>query len=162
MPLAALFTLQFYGPACAAMVVSDALGTLDQAGARMDKRFALTVDGQGTAVTLRPYRLRTFALDAGGAGYLHLATPKRNVRAGLTVTLGALSQDDVTGAVLEAKVEGDLTLKGALRYLLSVAQGNATGLGGPDVAYKSLDGGTTRIAGSVVDGTRTITTRNPA
>jgi hypothetical protein len=154
--------LTYYGPACAAMVVTDAIGTLDLAGARMDKRFALTVEGQGTAVTLRPYRLRAFELDVVGTGYLHAATPKRNVRAGLTVTLGALSQDDVTGAVFEGKIEGDLTLKQALRYLLAVAQGNATGLGGPDVAYKSLDGGTTRIAGSVVDGTRTITTRNPA
>lgn len=68
-----------------------------------------------------------------------------------------LSQDDVTGAVLEAPIEGDLTLKQALRILLAHAAGDATGLDG-NPAFKSLDGSKTRVGGTIASGTRTITT----
>jgi hypothetical protein len=76
------------------------------------------------------------------------------------VKIGNLSQDDVTGAVLEAKVEGDLSLKQAIRLLLAVNAGNAAGLDGSAIDYKSLDGATTRVAGTITAGNRTITTRD--
>lgn len=70
-----------------------------------------------------------------------------------------LSQDDVTGAVLEADVEDGITLKQALRLLLAVAAGDATGLDG-NAAFKSVDGSKNRIAGTRSGGSRTITTRD--
>jgi hypothetical protein len=85
--------------------------------------------------------------------------PRKRQRFALSVSIGgALTQDGVTGAVLESKVEGDLTLKQALRILLAHAAGNATGLEGASPVFKSMDGSKTRIAGSYTSGTRTVTT----
>jgi hypothetical protein len=160
MPLASTFALQWYGNCCAAMVIGAASG-VEAFNAKRSVRAGISITGIGTVHVFRPYRARYAALVCNGIGVLHVAAPKRRIRAGLSVSVNDLTKDDVTGAVLEGKVEGDLTLKQALRQLLAVAQGNATGLGGPDIAYKSMDGSVTRVAGTVVAGTRTITARNP-
>lgn len=156
MPLASLYSLHWYGPACAAMVV-DASGSA-QISARRTIAPALNVVGTGTA-DMRPYRGRRAALDTGGAGTLYMR-PARSVRAALRVTVSELSQDDVTGAVLESKIEGDLTLKQTLRLLLAMAANDATGLEGATPVFKSLDGSKTRLAASYSGGNRTITTRD--
>jgi hypothetical protein len=157
MPLAALFGLQWYGPACAALVGADAVGTV-QAQPVMHQRAGADIAGQGTAHVLRPYRGRALALSAVGAASMQ-GQPRMNSRFALAVSIGGtLTQDDVTGAVLESKVEGDLTLKQALRILLSHAAGDATGLEGASPAFKSLDGSKTRIAGTYASGTRNVTT----
>jgi hypothetical protein len=70
-----------------------------------------------------------------------------------------LSQDDVTGAVLEEVIEGGLTLRQVLRLLLAHSAGNASGLESNPV-FKGMDGTTTRLAGTVSGGTRTITVRD--
>lgn len=157
MPLASLFSLQWYGPATAALVVSDALGEVGEATPHQTMRAALDVLGNGDAPLLRPYRGRNAALDVGGIGTLHVAGARMSIRTGLEVLVSELSQDDVTGAVLEAPIEGDLTLKQALRILLAHAAGDATGLDG-NPAFKSLDGSVTRVAGTISGGNRTITT----
>lgn len=157
MPLASLFSLQWYGPATAALVVSDALGELGEATPHQTIRAALDVLGIGDAPILRPYRGRNAALDVGGEGLLYLAGARKSIRTALSVYVSELSQDDVTGAVLEAPIEGDLTLKQALRILLAHAAGDATGLDG-NPAFKSLDGSKTRVGGTIASGTRTITT----
>jgi len=156
MPLASLASLQWYGPATAALVMGDAQGTLLEATPHQTMRAAVYVLGFGDAPLLRPYRGRNAALDALGEGVLLNGGAKKRLRSGFTVTLGALSQDDVTGAVLEAPVEGDLTLRQALRILLAHAAGDATGLDG-NPAFKSQDGTKTRVAGTISGGTRTIT-----
>lgn len=74
--------------------------------------------------------------------------------------VNAITQDDVTGAVLEAKIEGDVTLKQALRLLLAISQGDASGLEGGSPAFKSLDGSKTRVSATYAAGTRTITARD--
>ena len=96
---------------------------------------------------------------AGGTGLLTSQARKR-VRPALSVAIGgALTQDGVTGAVLEARVEGDLTLKQAMRILLAHAAGNATGLEGTSPEFRvATDSGKTRIAGTYAGGTRTVTT----
>lgn len=157
MPLASLAALQWYGPACAAMVVADSVGTLDIAQPATSVRAAISVLGAGDAPLLRPYRMRNAAVQGAGLGDMPLARPVKRVRAGLRVVVSELSQDDVAGAVLESPIEGTLTLKQALRILLAQAAGNATGLDG-NPAFKSLDGTTTRVAGTISGGTRTITT----
>ena len=112
----------------------------------------------GTAQVLRPYRGRAFDLNVLGDGAMQSQPRKRN-RFALAVSIGGtLTQDDVTGAVLESRVEGDLTLKQALRILLAHAAGDATGLEGTSPAFKSMDGSKTRIAGTYSAGTRFVTT----
>lgn len=156
MPLASTASLQWYGPAAAAMVVDSAGSAVAQPVREI--RPSVTVDGQGIAGVLRPYRGRYFAVDILGAGSV-VAQPRKNIRPALDVSIGGtLTQDDVTGAVLESKVEGDLTLKQALRILLSHAAGDATGLEGASPEFKSLDGSKTRIAGTYSGGNRNVTT----
>lgn len=71
-----------------------------------------------------------------------------------------LSQDDVSGAINNTVIEGDLTLKEALRLLLAFAQGNATGLESGAPVFKSLDGTKDRIVATYSNGTRTVTARD--
>lgn len=71
-----------------------------------------------------------------------------------------LSPESLAANVLNAVVEGEVTLAQVLRILLAHASGDATGLDS-DPAFKSRDGATTRIAGTISGGTRTITTFDP-
>lgn len=153
-------TLTYYGPATAALIGEDSIGELTSATPRQWMRGGLNVLGLGDAPLLRPYRGRNAALTALGEGFLHGAGAKKRIRSGLSVFVSSLSQDDVTGAVLEAVVEGDITLKETLRLMLAYVAGNASGLD-TNPAYKAMDGTTTRLAGTISGGTRTITTRNP-
>ena len=159
MPLASTAALQWYGPACAALVADPGAGALLGATPRQNMRGGISVLGTGDAPLLRTYRGRAFALTVDAQGVLHAATPTQRKRAALKVLVSALSQDDVTGAVLESPVEGALTLRQALRLLLSHAAGDATGLDGNPV-FKSLDGSKTRLAGTISGGARTVTTRD--
>lgn len=152
-------TLTYYGPCAAAMVADPGLGEMLEAEPHQLVRAGVTVDGLGDAPLLRPYRMRDAAFTGDALGVLHAATPHKLMRAGLEVLVSGLSADDVTGAVLEAPVEGTLTVKQALRLLLAQAAGNATGLDGNPV-FKSLDGSKTRLAGTVSGGSRTVTTRD--
>lgn len=54
-------------------------------------------------------------------------------------------------------IESGYTAAQIMRLLAAVAAGNATGLNGSP-AFKGLDGTTTRVAGTVAAGTRTVTT----
>lgn len=60
------------------------------------------------------------------------------------------------------ELESAMTREQALRILLSVLAGSATGMNGPTAAFKSLDGSTDRVVASVdSSGNRTVTARNP-
>lgn len=152
-------TLTYFGPGAASMSLEDGIGVgTAQISARRNIRAAVTADGVGDAPTLRPFRGRAFGLTADGTSSVQIQ-PRKRVRGGLRVTVSALSQDDVTGALLEAPIEGSLTLKQAIRLLLAKAAGDATNLNG-NPAFLSMDGSKTRLAGTVSGGTRTITTRD--
>lgn len=79
-----------------------------------------------------------------------------------TTTVGGSgpSAGDVATAVAGLLVEGDIQLVQALRLLLSVAAGNATGLDGGVAEFMSAGGSTVRIRGTQVGGVRTITHRD--
>jgi hypothetical protein len=159
MPLASLSALQWYGPAMATLVAAPGVGELLQATPTQALRAGVTAQGAGDAPLLRPYRMRDAGMSGDGVGVLHSATARKSVRAGLEVLVSALSVDDVTGALLEAPLEGSVSVKQALRILLAHAAGNATGLDG-NPAFRSVDGTKTRLAGTLSGGTRTITTRD--
>jgi hypothetical protein len=163
MPLASTFALQFFGPACAAMVVDDAQGTLHEATPHRQIRPALAVEGIGSAVLLRPYRGRNAAVQGTGIGAA-VIQPRKNIRTGLSVLVSELSQDDVTGAVLEAPIEGTLTLKQVLRLLLAANTGKSTGFGGGgSVTFRDQADTKPRITGTLdASGNRTAVTLDPA
>lgn len=158
MPAAAFANFHVYGPAQSAGVVTGAGEALPSAVATA--RLGEVVTGVGSVPLAKPTRLRNSPLVTSGSGAMVQALPKARARPALLVKIGELSQDDVTGAVLEAPVEGDVTLKQALRLVLAYIAGNATGLDG-NPAFKSLDGTKDRIAGTLSGGSRTVTTVDP-
>jgi hypothetical protein len=159
MPLATTYALQWFGPAAAAALVVAAPIVAAQPGG-VARATAAT---SGTAVVTRAAatRLVNRPLAASGGAVITLALPKCRARPSLHVKVNELSQDDVVGAVQQMRVEGGLTLVEALRLLLAVAAGDATGLDG-NPAFRSQDGSKTRLAASIAGGSRTITTKDPA
>jgi len=157
--LLALATLVWYGPAAASM--TDTAAATVVASVKGYARPAAAVSGLGLMTNADATRLVNSPMSATGLGVITAATPKGRARPAVHVKIGELSQDDVSGAVMEYPVEGDLTLKQAIRLLLAVAAGNATQLTTNPI-FKSMDGSIVRIAGTITGGTRTITTRDGA
>lgn len=158
MPAASWIWFHHFGPVMMAATLTGT-GTIDSAQPRGSIRMGATLAGAGVVSYARLSRLISGYANLTGQGIITAAQPRGRLRLGAALKVNELSQDDVTGAVLEAKVEDDLTLKQALRYLLAVAQGDATGLTGNPV-FKSLDGSKTRVAATISGGNRTITTRD--
>lgn len=159
MPVAAFFFHHAYGPAAGACVTQGEGATVADVKGTAKAQSASAV-GVGSVPFAKATRLVNSPMEVTGAGSMPRALPKALARAGSVIKVNELSQDDVTGAVLEAPVEGGLSLKQALRLLLAHAAGDATGLEGSSIAFKSLDGTKTRIDGTVSAGTRTITSRD--
>jgi hypothetical protein len=156
MPAGAFFTLAYYGPATGSLF-GELPATSIVATPKGYLRGAVTAQGVADAPVFRPIRLVNRPLSAVGEGVLLAATPKGKARFALTVDVNRLTQDDVTGAVLDTVIEGDLTMRQVLRLLTAYAAGNATGLTGSAVTFRSVDGSKTRIGGTVTGGNRTIT-----
>ena len=147
----------YYGPGAAAQV-TQAAGAVE-AQARGFARAGQVTQGVGSVPFAKPTRLRGSVLAVMAVGALVRALPKARVRPGVLIRVNELSQDDVTGAVLEAVIEDGLSLKEALRLLLAYAAGDATGLDTNPI-FRSMDGSKTRLAGTISSGTRTITTKD--
>ena len=75
-------------------------------------------------------------------------------------TMGELMNSAGSDPLLET-VEGTLTVKDVLRILLAVNAGDATGLEGNTMVFRSVDGATIRVQASYTTGTRDVTTLNP-
>jgi len=129
-------TLVYYGPAAAAMIVADSVGGLQSATPKGKVRSSLVEQGAADAPYFRPVNLRGAGLEAGGVGTMQ-ASPVTSVRAALKVTIGTLSQDDVTGAVLESEIEPGLTLRQALRLIAAATAGRKVDPGGGGVAFRN-------------------------
>lgn len=112
MPLASVFSLHWYGPAAAASLVEAASGvTADLSGVG---GVSGTISGVASVPLAKPTRLVNSPATVTGSGSIPTASPKANARITSTIKVNELTQDDVTGAVLEAEVEPGLTLKQAL------------------------------------------------
>ena len=155
MPLASFYSLHRYGPGAGAMVTAGAGAVVGgvKATAHAGSVSAL---GVGSVPFAKGTRLVNSPMVVSGSGTMPRALPKARARAASVIRVNALSQDDVTGAVLEAPVEGGLSLKSAIRLLLAHAAGDATGLESSSIAFKSQDGTKTRISGTVTGGNRSI------
>jgi hypothetical protein len=159
MPLASLASLQWYGPGAGAMVANEAAGSV-VAGVKGTGRANQVTTGTGSMPLAKATRLVNSPMVVSGSGSMVRALPKAYGRPAMLMKIGELSQDDVTGAVLEAPVEGTMTLKQALRLLLAHAAADASGLESGSVVYKSIDGTKDRITGTYSAGTRTVTGRD--
>lgn len=157
MPLASLFALEFYGTGCVA-AVNESVNTSPLADLRGEGRIGCVNTIAPTAYARISDGRRMAAVNTS-VNISPLNGLRGEGRIAAVGKVNELSQDDVTGAVLEAEVEDGLSLKQALRLLLAVSQGDATGLDGNPI-FKSVDGSKTRVAGTVSGGNRTITTRD--
>lgn len=156
MPLASTFTLQWYGEAAAASV---AVGTGEAVAGIKGRARAQGTSSGGAAITLaKPTRLVNRPATLVGAGAVTGALPKGRARPAATIRVNTLSQDDVTGAVLEALVEPGMSLKQALRITLAALAGKSNVAGG-SVTFRDVNDTKDRIAATVSgDGDRTAVT----
>jgi hypothetical protein len=148
-------TLTYYGGAAGAMVTAGA-GAIEAEIKAQARAGSVSALGVGSMPFAKGTRLVNSPMVVSGSGTMPQALPKARARAASVIRVNALSQDDVTGAVLEAPVEGGLSLKSAIRLLLAHAAGDATGLESSSIAFKSQDGTKTRISGTVTGGNRSI------
>ena len=155
MPAAAFFFHHTYGPAAGAMV-TQGVGSTEAGIEAYGRANSASAVGVGSVPFAKATRLVNAPATINGTGTMPQALPKARARAASVIRVNALSQDDVTGAVLEAPVEGGLSLKSAIRLLLAHAAGDATGLESSSIAFKSQDGTKTRISGTVTGGNRSI------
>lgn len=158
MPLASLSGLLWYGPAAGAV---RSTATASTAAAIKGRGRTQHAGGGAGAVTLADAtRLKHRPMSASGLGAITQALPKGRARPTLHITIGELSQDDVSGALQNLPIEDGLTLRDVLRLLLAVAAGDATQLDGNPI-FKSADGSKNRLAATIASGARTITTKDP-
>lgn len=112
MPLASTFVLQWYGEAAAASFVFGAATVSGDIKGRAIP--ASTITATASVPLAKPTRLVHRPATLVGVGAVTTALPKGRARPTATIKVNSLTQDDVTGAVLEAQVEPGLTLKQAL------------------------------------------------
>jgi hypothetical protein len=117
------------------------------------------VNASGSVPLARATRLVNSPLVTTGSGSVAQALPKANARVAALIQVNTLSQDAVTGAVLEAPVEGSISLKEALRLLLAVAVGKTT-ISGSTVTFRDLADTKARITASMTGSERTTITRD--
>lgn len=71
------------------------------------------------------------------------------------------SAADNAAATIAALIEGGLTLQDVLRIVLAVTSGDATGLEGSSMAFKSVDGTKDRVLATYAAGARNVTAIDP-
>lgn len=165
MPLASWFALHWYGPACGAMVEDTAGGVVVQAGGSGIGRVeSTTTAGVGAVVEAKATRLRSGNAVIAASGAITQALPKANGRVGAVISVNELTQSDVGSAVIDAPIEGTLTLRDILRTLLAVNAGQSeidTAGPSPVVRFRSRAGTTVRVEATMDGSERTAVTLNP-
>jgi len=158
MPLASLANLQWNGPASSAAIVQAAASsTIDIKGRA---RAQGTTSGVASVPLAKATRLRNRPATLAASAAITNALPKGRARPTATIEVNKLSQDDVTGAVLEAQVEPGVTLRDAIRVLAAVAAGKTTitptGGSTAEVKFRNL-GDTADIVTADMDGSERVT-----
>lgn len=155
MPWASLFTLHVYGEAAGAAVVTAAgSGTGTASGLASGAGSAL---GVGTVVTADATRLVNRPATITGTGSVVTASPRARARALATIRVNAITQDDVTGAVLDIPLDGALTVRQAMRVMLAALAGKASGAPGGPIVFRDVGDTKARIT-ATVDGSGNRTT----
>ncbi len=159
MPLASWASLHFNGPAAAAGVVAVPASVVTGA-VKARARAQGTTSGSAAITLAKPTRLRNRPATLTGVGVVQTALPKGRAKPSVTIRVNNLTQDDVTGAVLESFVEPGVTLKQAIRLTLAVLAGKSDVTGGT-VSFRDINDDITRVAAVVnSSGERTAVTIN--
>lgn len=160
MPLASYASLHFNGPATGAMLPDTAARGSVVGTASATARGAMVTNGAGSMPLAKATRLvSSLTVINGGATTTYLPM-KARIRAGAIIKVNELSQDDVTGAVLEAIVEPGLTLRQALRLVAAATAGKLSGGGSTTVTIRNaVEDSKNRIVATVdAEGNRTAIT----
>lgn len=159
MPWASLFNLHNYGPGSMASV-AEAQGTVvGQASALA--RLNSVATGAGSMPLAKATRLKNSPAVLTGSGSVVQALPKARARVEAVIKVNDLSQDDVTGAVLEAEIESGYSLRKILRLMSSVLLGRASGGPGSPV-FRDINNTKDRVTGTAdSSGNRTAATYDP-
>jgi hypothetical protein len=159
MPLASLFNLQFYGPGSGATVVQASAEVISQATGVGS--VASVVPASASVPLADATRLVNSPAVINGSAVIANALPKARARANAIIKVGQLTQDDVTGAVLEAQVESGFSLKQILRLMSAVILGRASGGPGSPV-FRDVNNTKDRVTGTAdSNGNRTAATYDP-
>jgi hypothetical protein len=105
-------TLAYYGEAAAASIGQGA--TTTSADIKATARPEATIAASASVPLAKPTRLVDRPATIVGLGSVVTALPKGLARPAATIKVNQLTQDDVTGAVLETQIEPGLTVKQAL------------------------------------------------
>jgi hypothetical protein len=148
MPLASWASLHFNGPAAGAMVTSASATVTGTASGYAKAQHV--GGGDGSMPRAQATRLVSSLTVINGAATTTYLPMKANIRAGAIIKVNELSQDDVTGAVLEAIVEPGLTLRQALRLVAAATAGKISGGGTSTVTIRNaVADGADRIVATV-------------
>jgi hypothetical protein len=158
MPLGSLFALQFFGPGCSS-ATGTATNTSPLAGLVGEGRIGAVNTIAPTAYARISDGRRLAAVNTA-VNSSPLAAIRGDGRIAAVGKVNELTQDDVTGAVLEAEVEAGLSLKKALRLLLSVAAGK-TDISGSTVTFRDVNDTTDRVVAGMTGSERTTMTLDP-
>lgn len=146
MPLASLANLQWNGPASSASRVEAAASS--SIGIKGYGRANGASTGVASVPLAKATRLRNRPATLAATASITSALPKGRAKPSATIEVNKLSQDDVTGAVLEAQIEDGFTLRQVLQILAAVAAGKTDiiPLGGTLATVKFRDLNDTRDA----------------
>jgi hypothetical protein len=152
-------TLIWYGPGAVANVVPAPAQVV--VSVKGDGRLEQVVNAAATVPLAKATRLRGQPMVTTGAGSLVQALPKGRARPGIVIRVNTLSQDDVTGAVLESEIEAGFSLRKMLRLMGAVLLGKSTGGPGNPV-FRDVNDIKARVTGTAdSNGNRSAVTYDP-
>jgi hypothetical protein len=162
MPLASWYSLHFYGQGAGAMVTQgESAVVAGMAGYAQANQVTTATSSMPLA---KATRLVNSPAVIQGAGSVPQALPKARARPSAVIQVNQLSQDDVTGAVLESAIEDGMTLRQALRVLLAVAAGKTDiadlGGGAATVTFRDVNDTKNRVVATMSGSERTAVTKN--
>lgn len=160
MPLASTFALQWHGPGLGAAI--DLCAPTAEATLKGNGNLRATNTTAPSAYARINLGRQLSATNT--AAPTASAVIKGKGRIAAVGRIGVITQDDVTGAVLEAKVDGDFTLKQVLRLLAAVAAGKTDivdlGGGSATVKFRDLADTKDRITASMTGSERSTVTKD--
>ena len=150
----------WYGSASAALV-NESMSTASMSikgNIRLNESIQISLSD----AYLKPTLLINSPLIVQGEGSVVKALPKGNIRMNLDVSVNELTQGDIEGAVLEGRVEGSITLKQAIRLMLSILAGKTAitdlGDGNAVVRFRDVNDTKDRVAADMDGSQRTHVT----
>lgn len=160
MPAAAFFFHHTYGPGAGALKPEDPGQGSVVGQATGAARAGSVTNGAGSVPRAKATRLVSSLTVVNGVATTTFLPMKARARAGSVIKVNELTQDDVTGAVLEAVIEPGLTLRQALRLLAAATAGKLSGGGSTTVTIRNaVDDSKNRIVATVdSEGNRTAIT----